>query len=450
MTHLSLGMLSCEDGFIPLRLTPDGVVESSAASRIPDDPGKWVVIAAPGVLLHPGLKDIVRHETQHRPDVDVFYGDEVAPVRGRVAPEIILKPGLDITLLAAYDYIGMPLIVRASVAHRLGGLLPAAKTAACYELVLNAISAGHGIERITEVLAAHTDARPRPTLEDLRAALQRRYPVDLFEISEGLAPGTLRLQRRFRTFPEVTLVIPTRQGTRTDIPGLSSDRPMIIHLLDSISRTKWPMENLNVLVGDALEDGSIYEGRCWPFRFKRIVAGSRCNRQFNYAEKINKLWRAAESEHLVLMNDDVDITTPEWLQALLTFSMQDDVGVVGARLLYANGSVQHAGIPGGLFDMCAHAWLGQPANAPTYQNWGLVHREWSMVTGAVVATRKSVLESVNGFDERFRLEFNDVDLCLRLRMLGYRNVYTPFAELIHYEKASRGELLPRGSELALF
>jgi GT2 family glycosyltransferase len=204
------------------------------------------------------------------------------------------------------------------------------------------------------------------------------------------------------------------------------------------------------LVGDALEDGSIYQGRRWPFRFKRIVAGSPCNRQFNYAEKINKLWRNAESEHLVLMNDDIDITTPDWLQALLTFSMQDNVGVVGARLLYPNGSVQHAGIPGGLFDMCAHAWLGQPANAPTYQNWGLVHREWSMVTGAVVASRKSVLESVNGFDERFRLEFNDVDLCLRLRMLGYRNVYTPFAELIHYEKASRGELLPRGSELALF
>jgi GT2 family glycosyltransferase len=150
------------------------------------------------------------------------------------------------------------------------------------------------------------------------------------------------------------------------------------------------------------------------------------------------------------MNDDIVTVWASWLQALLTFSMQEDVGVVGARLLYANGTLQHAGIPAGLFDLCAHAWLGQPASAPTYRNGALVHREWSMVTGAVLATRRSLLESVDGLDERFRLEFNDVDLCLRLRMRGYRNVYTPFAELIHYEKASRGELRPRGSELALF
>src|SRR5262249_24608483 len=91
-----------------------------------------------------------------------------------------------------------------------------------------------------------------------------------------------------------------------------------------------------------------------------------------------------------------------------------------------------------------------PATAPTYQNWAVVHREWSMVTGALFATRKSLLHLVNGFDERFSREFNDVDLCLRLRMLGYRIVYTPFAEIAHYGKASRGEVLPPGSELALF
>ena len=363
---------------------------------------------------------------------------------------MILKPGLDVALLVADDYIGTPLAVRASALRRLGGLRPEANTAASYDLVLRALAAGLGIARLTEVLAVHPVLRPRPSVDDRRAALLAwlRASGDLFDIGEGLTPGTLRLRRRFTGFPDVTLIIPTRQGARTDIAG--AVEPMIITLLDSLPRTDWPLDRLHVIVGDALADDAIYAGRSWPFALKRIVAGSYCNRTFNYAEKINTLWRSAETEHLVLMNDDIEIASPDWLQALLTFSIQDDVGAVGARLLYANGNLQHAGIPGGLFGMCAHAWLGQPADAPTYQNWALVHREWSMLTGAILATRKSVLEFVNGFDERFRLEFNDVDFCLRLRMLGYRNIYTPFAEMIHYEKASRGELHPRASELALF
>lgn len=150
------------------------------------------------------------------------------------------------------------------------------------------------------------------------------------------------------------------------------------------------------------------------------------------------------------MNDDITVRASDWLQALLTFSMQADVGGVGARLLYPDGRIQHAGMPGGVYGLCTHAWIGEQADAPTYQNWALVHREWSMVTGAVFATRKSLLEEVNGFDERLTLDFNDVDLCLRLKMLGYRIVYTPHAELVHHEKSSRGDATWPASELALF
>jgi GT2 family glycosyltransferase len=134
----------------------------------------------------------------------------------------------------------------------------------------------------------------------------------------------------------------------------------------------------------------------------------------------------------------------------MTFAMDEEVGGAGARLLYGDGRLQHAGIPGGLFGACAHAWMGQAPRDPTYSDWALVHREWSMVTGAVFATRRAVLERLNGFDERFTLEFNDIDLCLRMGLIGYKIVYTPFAELLHYEKSSRGEAMPRGDQVALF
>ena len=105
---------------------------------------------------------------------------------------------------------------------------------------------------------------------------------------------------------------------------------------------------------------------------------------------------------------------------------------------------------GGPFGVFVHAWIGQPADQPTYGDWALVQRDWSAVTGAVFATRRSVLEAVNGFDERFALEYNDVDLCLRLKLAGYRIVQAPDALLVHHEKASRGATPPPGSQTALF
>jgi len=134
---------------------------------------------------------------------------------------------------------------------------------------------------------------------------------------------------------------------------------------------------------------------------------------------------------------------------MMTFAVDGGVGGVGARLLYEDGRLQHAGLaPHGY--AAAHVWLGRDRVEGSYQDWSLVQREWSMVTGAVFATRRSAMEQVNGFDERFSLEYNDTDLCLRLRTLGYRIVCTPLAEMIHREKASRGERLPPGDETALF
>ncbi|KWF84149.1 hypothetical protein WL93_20920 [Burkholderia diffusa] len=250
--------------------------------------------------------------------------------------------------------------------------------------------------------------------------------------------------------PPVTFCVPTRQSCPPTDDGTSSRQPFITGLLETIARLDYPMDKLRVIVGDDLPDGSAYANRPWPFELTRIVTTRAPGEPFNYAKKMNQLWRLSQTEQVVLMNDDITAESTDWLHALLTFSMQEDVGGAGARLLYPNGTLQHVGMAGGLFGLCAHAWLGCPPDAPTYQDWAVVHREWSMVTGAVFATRRSILEEINGFDEVFTLEFNDVDMCLRLKMLGYRIVYTPHAELVHHEKASRGESPPPGTDLNRF
>lgn len=437
--------------FVPVCLSADGRCTAAAdADAAAGEPDRWVAIGAPGLRLNPRFVEIALKAIGEKPQIDIFYGDEVACGLRPADDEIILKPALDTAMLVADDYVGLPLLVRGRAMRRLGGLRPEAKTAASYDLVLRALTMGLGIDRITEVIGAHAEPRPRPRPEDRQAVLREWLAGfgDRFDIGPGIAPGTLRLQRRFDVFPEVTIVVLTRREVGRHRQGGEPPRPVILDCLDSIARTDWPMEKLRVLVGDALADEQIYKEHDWPFHFDRIVSSGQ--QQSNCAAMLNQLWRASGTEYLVLIDDAVVASSPDWLPALLTFTTQDDVGAAGARLLSPAGRVRHAGMPGEVSDPATPAWAGQPASSATYQNWALVHRQWSMATGGVLATRRSVLEELNGFDESFDRDLDGIDLCLRMRMLGYRVVYTPFAEFVHRGAPPGQNPGSRGSVLARF
>ena len=238
-------------------------------------------------------------------------------------------------------------------------------------------------------------------------------------------------------------MVPTRRSATPE------GEAYVARLLGRLADTAWPMDRLQVLVGDDVEGEPDWARAPRPYHLRRIETPRAQSEAFNYAAKMNRLWREARTEQIVFMNDDVRPLGDDWLAALQTFAVTRDVGGVGARLLFEDGSLQHAGVtPHG--SGAAHAWVFRRRADGTYQDWSQVQREWSMVTGAVFATRRSVLERIGGFDERFALEFNDADLCLRLRAFGYRIVYTPQAELVHVEKASRGEGEPPGGDRALF
>ena len=411
----------------------------------------WLIVAPATARLNPEFTNVVRQHAATRRDVGIFYADEIE-YAGSGANRLRLKPAINLLLLIADDYIGSPVIVLFSVFTRLGGFRHDARSAGVYDFLLRAVRDGIGIERIPVVLVAHEGRRPHPTLVDRTAAVNNWIGNSrhIFSLAPGLTDTSLQLHRIFTSFPDVTLVIPTQQSRQLQVNDASFGKPLIINMLDSLALTDWPMERIKVLIGDDNPDQSIYADCRYPFDLRRIDTQRAPDAPFNYAAKMNTLWRQADSEYLVLINDDVVVRKSGWLRALMTFAMNEDVAGVGARLLYGNGDLQHAGIPGGLFGACAHAWILQPALDETYDDWALVHREWSMVTGAVFATRRTVLELVGGFDEQFSLEFNDVDLCLRMKLLGYKIVYTPFAELVHFEKASRKDALPRGDQVALF
>ncbi len=412
----------------------------------------WLIVAPATARLNPEFTNVVRQHAATRRDVGVFYADEVENT-GSGANQLRLKPAINLLLLIADDYIGSPVIVQLSVFRRLGGFRPEVQSAGIYDFLLRAVRDGIGIERIPVVLVAHEGRRPRPTLLDRTAAVTNWIgnSSHVFALAPGLTGTTLQLRRNFTSFPDVTLVIPTQQSRQLQVNDASYGRPHIINMLDSLVLTDWPMERIHVLIGDDNPDQAIYADCRYPFDLRLIDTQRAPDAPFNYAAKMNSLWRQADSEYLVLINDDVVVRESGWLRALMTFAMNEDVAGVGARLLYGNGALQHAG------DSGRPVWLRRTWPGFFSRLWmkptmiGLwCIGEWSMVTGAVFATRRGVLEIVDGFDERFSLEFNDVDLCLRMKLLGYKIVYTPFAELLHFRKASRGAALPKGDQVALF
>ena len=160
--------------------------------------------------------------------------------------------------------------------------------------------------------------------------------------------------------------------------------------------------------------------------------------KFNYSAINNYGAGFCSGKYLLLLNNDIEVITPNWIEEMLMFAQREDVGAVGARLLYPDDTIQHAGVILGIGGCAGHANKYIPKTAPGYANRALIAQDLSACTAACLMVRKSVFDEVNGFDESFEVAFNDVDFCLRIREKDYLIVYTPYAELYHYESKSRG------------
>ena len=159
---------------------------------------------------------------------------------------------------------------------------------------------------------------------------------------------------------------------------------------------------------------------------------------FNYSRLNNGAVAHCRGEVICLLNDDIEVITPNWLEEMVAFAIKPDVGAVGARLWYPDGTLQHGGVIIGAGGVAGHAHLRLPKGSPGYFGRAVLQQELSAVTGACLMVRRTVFAEVGGLDEQIAVAFNDIDFCLRLRGAGYRNIWTPFAELIHHESASRG------------
>jgi GT2 family glycosyltransferase len=241
------------------------------------------------------------------------------------------------------------------------------------------------------------------------------------------APGVNRVRFACPTpQPLVSILIPTRD--RADLLGMCLDT-----LLERSTYS-----NYEVIIVD---NGSVEEKTQQLFARlpKDRVRILRDDSAFNFSALNNHAARVARGQYLCLMNNDIEILTPDWLEEMVSFAARPDIGCVGARLWYPDGRLQHGGVVLGIGGIAGHAHKYLPRGQNGYFGRALLHQSYSAVTAACLLLRREVFEQVGGLDEALVIAFNDVDFCLRVREAGYRNVWTPYAEMIHHESASRGE-----------
>lgn len=388
--------------------------------------GDFAAVLDEGDALRPhALFEVVRHLGQSR-EPDLVYTDEDRQADDGALEAPFFKPDWSPDLELAYNYVGHLTVFRVEVVRALGGFTAGAPDGGLHDLVLRVAEA---TDRIAHLPLPLYTRGPRSTdvlwgdPDGVAAALVRRG-VDA-DVAEGVREGTLRIRYRISGSPRIAVIIPTRDRLEllrrcvTSIEETTSYRSFEIVVVDNGSRDEETLRYLRSLSGTVL-----------PYPH-----------EFNFSKIVNFAAEWTDADHLVILNNDTEVISAEWLEAMLEHGQRPEVAAVGARLLYPNGRPQHEGILVG-------AGTGSAANLADsdYFAMGTTARNVSAVTGACMLVRRAVFWELGGFEERLRVAFNDVDFCLRAREKGYLVVYTPHAVLYHHESATRGRLHPREDE----
>ncbi len=391
--------------------------------------------------LFENAKLILRH-----PDADFIYSDEdKINVDGKLC-DPFFKPDWSPDYFHACMYTCHLGVYKTDLVKSIGGFRSAFDGSQDYDLVLRVVRKTRNIYHIPKVLyhwriipssvTSGASAKPwaykaaKRALEDM---LQwSSYPG---YVEEAISPGFWRVRRHIKGEPLVSIVIPSA-GTVKETP--KGTICLLKNCIESIKRNS-TYTNLEIIVVDG------YDIRAEIVQFLELqtVKLVRCEEVFNFSHRVNVGVNAAQGDFFLILNDDTEVASVDWIQSMLELAQRDEVGAVGAKLLYPDGKLQHAGVVI-LAGNPTHAFHGAEGNHPGYFFSNYVNRNYLAVTGACLMVRRESFQKVGGFDESFPLNYNDVDFCLKLHEAGYYNIFTPYAELIHYESASRDAGLKPG------
>ena len=388
-------------------------------------------------LLHPAaLYEVMRAICEQ--GADFVYTDENTfhnEPKDAFCPHY--KPDFAPDTLRANNYICHFTVFKKQLLEKTGVFRPECDGSQDYDMVLRLTEVAKHIVHIPEILyywRAHANsvaesvgAKPYVIEAAHRAIKEHLQRVGLQgKVLDTAVPSMYRIKYALTSTPLVSIIIPNKDH-------VEMLRKCVHSIMTQTTYSRYEI----IIIENNSEETETYE------YYKEIEKDSRVkiatwNGKFNYSAINNYGVQYAAGEYVLLLNNDTEIITPDWIQELLMFAQRTDVGAVGAKLYYEDDTIQHAGLGIGLLSLAGHLHRGFDRRHPGYMGRLIYAQDLSGVTFACVMIPRQVWNEVGGLDESFAVAFNDVDMCMRIRKAGYLIVWTPYAELYHYESKSRG------------
>lgn len=418
------------------------VAASNDALRLAE--GEFVALLDHDDKLHPDALALVDEAISGNPETDYLYTDEdKIDARGRHAGPF-LKSDWSPERMRTQMYTCHLSVFRRSLVEEVGGFDPAFEGAQDWDLVLKATERARAVLHVPRVLyhwrglesstAGLGEAAKPWAFEAGKRAIQAhcdRIGMQAAAERDPEDPGVYHLEPRLTSEPLVSIVIPTA-GQAREVRYQSV--ALVANCVRSIVATStYGNYEIVVVADDSTPQTAIEELKAAAGDRLRLIPYSG---RFNFSKKINAGAVRSGGDYLLLLNDDIEVATPNWIERMVMYSAMPGIGAVGGRLLLEDGRLQHAGVgfEGGL---PGHPYHGFPGSGPGYANAVKIARNLLAVTGACLMTPKRLFEEVGGLSTALPVNYNDIDYCLKLRAAGQRVVYDPDLVMYHFESSSR-------------
>ena len=374
------------------------------------------------------------------PLYDVIYSDEdKLDMDGQALFDPHFKPDFNPDLLTSVNYICHLFVVNRNLVEAIGGFRQEFDGAQDYDFIFRCTEQARKVHHIPKVLyhwRCHmnsTASNPESKMYAFEAgarAIKAHYDrmgIAVDSVEKGVDYGIYHTRFHLDEEPLVSVIIPNKDH-RADLDLC------LTSLLD-----KGTYRNLEVIVVEnnstEPETFDYYEELQEKRKNVRVVTWKR---EFNFSAINNYGVTFAHGEYLLFLNNDVEVIEPDVIREMLGYARRDDVGIVGARLLYQDDTIQHAGVVIGFGGIAGHTFIGLHQAENSYFHRAMCAQDYSAVTAACMMSKRSLFDQVWGFREELAVAFNDIDYCLKIRSLGKKVVYNPYALLYHYESKSRG------------
>ena len=370
---------------------------------------------------------------------DVLYTDEdKVSMDGRHYFDPNFKPDFNLFRLRENNYICHIFVVKKSLTDETGLLRSEFDGAQDFDFILRCCEKAQKITHIPKVLyhwRCHMDSTAADpsskayAYEAGRKAVREHYQrlgIDAkVEMTER--PGWYRSHVKVQGNPLISVIIPNKDHTDD----------LELCLFSMTRKSTYRNYEILIVENNSEKEETFEYYRKLPDRYPKARVLT-WEKEFNYSAINNFAAKQAKGEYLLFLNNDVEILTPDWMEEMLQNCQQENVAAVGAKLYYPDDTIQHAGVVLGLGGIAGHIMCRASKEDPGYFGRMISVQEISAVTAACMMVKKSDFDAVGGLDETFQVAFNDIDLCMKFRAAGKKIIFTPYAELYHYESKSRG------------